>query len=86
MPTAEYNFPANPNNQLIINATTAPALGLVGARAAVEFGDNYEIAVFGRNLTNKRDYINILLVAPLGYNTGVRNEPTTYGLTATVKF
>lgn len=86
VPTAEYNFPANPNNQLIINATTAPALGLVGARAAVEFGDNYEIAVFGRNLTNKRDYINILLVAPLGYNTGVRNEPTTYGLTATVKF
>jgi iron complex outermembrane receptor protein len=86
VPTADYNFPANPSNQLIVDATTAPALGLFGARAAVEFNDHYEIAAFARNIGNKRSYTNILFVAPLGYNTGVRNEPTTYGITGTVKF
>lgn len=86
VPTAEYNFPANPSNKLIVDATTAPSLGLIGARAAVEFGGNYEVAAFARNIGNKRDFINILLVAPLGYNTGVRQEPTTYGISGTVKF
>ena len=84
--TAEYNFPANPSNAAIIAATTAPSLGLIGARASVEFAEHYEIAAFARNIGNKRDYINILLVAPLGYNTGVRQEPTTYGISGTIKF
>lgn len=85
VPTAEYNFPANPSNALIVANTTAKALGLLGARASVEFG-NFGIAVFGRNLTNERKYIQNLLVAPLGYATGIRQEPRTYGVTGTVKF
>lgn len=84
--TAEYNFVGNPNNAAIIEATTAKALGMLGARASVEFGDNLELAVFGRNITNQRDYVQNLLVAPLGYITGIRNEPATYGVTASVKF
>jgi iron complex outermembrane receptor protein len=84
--SGDYNFPANPSNQQIIAATTAPALGLIGARASLEFNENYEIATFARNIGNKRSYTGILLVAPLGYATGVRNEPTTYGITGTVKF
>ncbi len=84
-PTADYFFAANPQNGAIVDATTAKALGLLGARASVEFG-NFGIAVFGRNLTNKRDYVQNLLVAPLGYITGIRNEPRTYGITGTVKF
>lgn len=84
--TAEYNFTANPNNNAIIAATTANALGMLGARASFEFGDHFEIAVFGRNLTNQRDYVQNLLVAPLGYITGIRNEPRTYGVTASFEF
>jgi iron complex outermembrane recepter protein len=84
--TSEYNFVANPQNAAIIAATTAPALGEVGARAAITFADNYEIAVYGRNLTNDRSYVQNLLVAPLGYITGIRNQPATYGVTASVKF
>ena len=84
--TAEYNFVANPNNDAIIAATTAKALGMLGARASVEFGDNLELAVFGRNITNRRNYVQNLLVAPLGYITGIRNEPATYGVTASFKF
>ena len=39
-----------------------------------------------RNITNQRDYVQNLLVAPLGYITGIRNEPATYGVTASFKF
>ena len=85
VPTTEYNFPANPQNQQIVDATTAKAIGLLGARAEIEFG-NFGLAVFGRNLTNERKYIQNLLVAPLGYATGIRQEPRTYGVTGTVKF
>jgi len=68
-----------------VEATTAKALGTVGARASVDFG-NFGVAIFGRNLTNERDFVQNLLVAPLGYITGIRNEPRTYGVTGTVKF
>jgi iron complex outermembrane recepter protein len=83
--TGDYFFAANPENAAIVNATTAPALGLLGARASIGF-DNFELAVFGRNITNRRDYVQNLLVAPLGYVTGIRNEPATYGVTGTVRF
>jgi iron complex outermembrane recepter protein len=84
-PTADYFFAANPQNQAIVDATTAKALGQVGARASIDFG-NFGLAVFGRNLTNNRAFVQNLLVAPLGYITGIRNEPATYGVTGTVKF
>ncbi|NBU84853.1 MAG: TonB-dependent receptor [Sphingomonadaceae bacterium] len=84
-PTADYFFAANPQNAAIVEATTAKALGTVGARASVDFG-NFGVAIFGRNLTNERDFVQNLLVAPLGYITGIRNEPRTYGVTGTVKF
>jgi iron complex outermembrane receptor protein len=41
--------------------------------------------VFGRNLTNERKFVTNLLVAPVGYITGIRQEPRTYGVTGTVK-
>lgn len=84
-PTADYFFAANPQNAAIVDTTTAKALGQVGARASVEFG-NFGIAIFGRNLTNERKYVQNLLVAPLGYITGIRNEPRTFGITGTVKY
>lgn len=86
VPTAEYNWVGNPNNDAIIEATTAKALGMLGARASVEFGDNLELSIFGRNITNERKYVQNLLVVPLGYIAGIRNEPATYGVSASVKF
>jgi iron complex outermembrane receptor protein len=70
-----------------VAAATRNAMGLLGARASVSFNDDrYEIAVFGRNLTNRRTFVSNLLVAPVGYVSGIRMEPTTYGVTATVNF
>lgn len=83
---SEYNWVANPLNNAIIEATTAPAQGLLGARATVEIGDTYEVAVWGRNIANDRSYVSSLAVLPLGYITGTPNEPATYGVTATIKF
>lgn len=84
--TGEYNWTPNPQNDAIIAVTTAPAIGLLGARATITVGDNYEVSVFGRNITNERSFVNNLLVAPIGYAFGTRMEPATYGLTGTVKF
>ena len=86
LPTWPYQFPQNPQNSAIVAATTAPAIGLLGARAALEIGDNYEIAVFGRNITNEQKFINATFVAPLGFVAGSQQEPRTFGVTGTVKF
>ncbi|PKB14347.1 iron complex outermembrane receptor protein [Novosphingobium kunmingense] len=77
----------NTQNDQVIATTTRPAMGILGARAALSFNDDmFEIAVFGRNITNNRAYYNPLLVAPVGYVQSSRMEPATYGVTATVNF
>jgi iron complex outermembrane recepter protein len=85
--TDPYNFPANPNNDFVLSGTTAPAYGLLGARATLEIGENYEVSVFGRNLTNSRAVVSTLFVRPVGFgaNTSTQ-EPLTYGLSGTVRF
>lgn len=89
VPTGSTAVPGavNTQNQAIVDTTTRPANGILGARASLGFMDDmYELAVFGRNITNNRDYYNPLLVAPVGYVQSSRMEPATYGVTATVKF
>ncbi|MEZ5710979.1 MAG: TonB-dependent receptor [Blastomonas sp.] len=77
----------NTQNAAIIAATTRKAQDLIGARASLSFNDDaYEVAIFGRNLTNDRTFVNNLLVAPVGYISGSRNEPRTYGVSVTAKF
>lgn len=77
----------NTQNDAILDATTRPSGGFLNARIALGFNeDSYEIALFGRNLTNNRQHNSPLLVAPLGYVQSSRNEPATYGVTATVRF
>lgn len=97
-PTAPYFWAGNPatsttaavpnsQNEAIVAATTRPAQGFLGARASLSFDDDrYEVAVFGRNITNNRDYSSNLLVAPVGYVSGIRTEPATYGVTVSAKF
>lgn len=84
-PVSEYNWVPNPQNETIKEMTTAKALGLLGARIAVEYG-NFELAVYGRNLTNERKYVTNLAVLPLGYITGIRQEPRTFGVSGSFKF
>ncbi len=86
VPLDIYNYTPNPENAAIIAATNGPSLGLMNARASVEFLDRFEIGVFARNLTNERKFVQNQLVAPLGYISATYNEPRTYGVTASVKF
>jgi iron complex outermembrane recepter protein len=86
VPLDIYNYAPNPNNAAIIAATTGPSLGLLNARASVQFMDRFEIGVFGRNITNERKFSQNQLVAPIGYISATYNEPMTYGVSASVEF
>ena len=72
----------------LLEATTTRAHGIVNARAAVAFGpeENYEIAVWGRNVFNVRRTGYVLYLGGLNYVGASWNDPATYGVTATVKF
>lgn len=65
-----------------------PESGSLNARLGYSFaGDRFEIAVFGRNLLDNRDLNNALLVEnPYGYVSARYREPTTYGVSASVRF
>ncbi|MCC2980289.1 TonB-dependent receptor [Sphingomonas sp. IC4-52] len=72
----------------IMTALTRPAGGEMNARLAVTFNDEaVEVAVFGRNILNRRVLgTGLLFDAPLNVAVAQRNDPATYGLSATVKF
>jgi iron complex outermembrane recepter protein len=70
-----------------IDSSTDPAHWLINARGSISFmNDKYELAVWGKNLTNKRDNIVGLPIAPLGETANIKREPRSFGVTATVKF
>lgn len=74
--------------QALLDAAKARAYGVTNARVTLSFGpdDNYEVAVFGRNIFDERVANYALYLGGLNY-VGVRwNEPATYGVSATVKF
>jgi len=85
VPLDQYFYAPNPENAAIVQATTGPALGLVNARASIAFR-NFEIGVYGRNLTNERKMVQNQFVAPVGYISTTYSEPRTYGVTASVSF
>jgi iron complex outermembrane receptor protein len=71
----------------IIKNTTDPSHWLINARASVSFDDDtYELAVWGKNLGDKRDLVVALPITALGEVAGERREPRTVGVTATIKF
>lgn len=83
----QYNTPRDPNNAIIIAGTTAPRAGVLSARAALSFADEaYEVALFGRNITNNRSVIGALYVPGLTYVSQTTREPATYGVTFTARF
>lgn len=84
-PLDPYYYAANPENAAIVKNTTAPALGLVNARASVKY-NNFEIAVYGRNLTNERKYVQNQQVVAVGYISATYSEPRTFGVEASYSF
>ncbi len=69
-------------------ALTTRAHGITNARASLAFGpnDNYEIAVWGRNIFDERATMYTLFLGGLNYVGTSWNDPATYGVTASVKF
>lgn len=94
--TALYSYrtlqTGNALNDSITNAVakalTRPAGGELNGRVGMSFADEtIEIALFGRNILNRRvDVAGLLFGAPLFAAMGKRNDPATYGVTATFKF
>lgn len=72
----------------IADALTRPAGGELNGRLAVTLAnDAVELAVYGRNILDRRVYISgLLFPAPLNAAMGKINDPATYGVTATFKF
>lgn len=76
------------NAQAILDATTTRAHGITNVRASLAFGnnDNYEIALFGRNIFDERATQYTLFLGGLNYVGTSWNDPATYGVTGTIKF
>jgi iron complex outermembrane receptor protein len=68
----------------VLAATQKAPGGFLGVRATLGIGDNFEIAVFGRNILDKRVLVHTLFVTD--YASSIRNDPATYGVTGTVRF
>ncbi len=76
-------------SQAIIDATTIPSAGLLGARLTFGFDeDKYKLSFWGRNLTNDRGIVQALILnAPQrNYTSGLRRDPATYGVTLSASF
>ena len=63
------------------------SLGLLNARVAVSFGPerNFELALWGKNLTGDQEQQYTLLLSNIYVGTSY-NEPRSYGVTGTFKF
>ncbi|KRB83025.1 hypothetical protein ASE00_13640 [Sphingomonas sp. Root710] len=64
-----------------------PSYGLLNARLALTIRNNTEIAIWGKNLTDKR-YLNSILDLSdsLGFMNGKVGDPRTYGISVTHNF
>jgi iron complex outermembrane receptor protein len=70
-----------------LRGATDQAHWLINARAALTVMDGaLELAVWGKNLTDKRDYVAGLTLPVLGYSAAGAREPRTFGVTGTLKF
>ena len=65
----------------------AESYWLFDARIAVGADDEkWEIAIWGRNLSDNRHVVQGLDVASLGFGNRNYNAPRTYGVTGTIRF
>lgn len=94
---ARYTAPAStPGGQgfttaqanALLDATTTKAGGFTNARASLAFGpeNNYEIAVWGKNVFDVRRTGYVLFLGGINYVGATWNDPATYGVTVSAKF
>jgi len=70
-----------------LRGATDRAHWLINARAALTVMDGaLELAIWGKNLSNKRDYVAGLTLPVLGFSAAGAREPRTFGATGTFKF
>ena len=72
----------------IYDAMTTKSHGITNARLGFAFGadDNYELALWGRNVFDVRRTGYVLFLNGVNYIGASWNDPATYGVTATIKF
>jgi iron complex outermembrane receptor protein len=75
-----------PNSAAAINSFTTPAAAIVGANVGMTFKNGLDVTLWGRNLTNNRDFTQNLYIGSLGLTSSTRREPVTYGGTVSFKF
>ena len=78
-----FNNPALPQ---VTDVAIGEAAGILGARATLSVTDQFDLTVWGKNLTDEDAYVNTLLIGGLGYASVIPREPLTYGITATYRF
>lgn len=71
-----------------LEAIITPSLDMLNARASVTFGpdENFEVAVWGKNILDDRIPLYTLYLGGLNYVGSYYNDPATYGATGTVRF
>ncbi len=86
-PVPSLGVPCIPLPAAELTAQIAPAAGILGARVGISFNDDrYSIDVWGRNLTDNRDYNSAFNVSPFGLTSAIRRDPATYGVSLSVKY
>ena len=81
-----FNSEVSTGPAALQDAITSPASGVLNARVGLDFGNGFELALWGRNVLDNRDNLTALYVSNFGYVQGQSREPATYGITGTYRF
>ena len=81
-----FNSEVSTGSDALQDAITSPASGALNARVGIDFGNGFELAVWGRNVLDNRDNRTALYISNFGYVQGQSREPATYGITGTYRF
>jgi iron complex outermembrane receptor protein len=68
------------------DAITSPSSDTVNVRLGLDFKNGWDVAFWGRNITDDRSKTGALYLSNFGYVNGIFREPATYGLTLTRSF
>ena len=80
IPQNDYNNPAYADNATFVEVTTLPAAGILNGRLSLTTHSGWELALYGRNLTNNQKPSFIAsLPPPLAWSAVNYREPRTFG-------
>lgn len=82
-PVDVYNNRSDPYLADVLKWTARDAHGILNARVSLSENERFEVALFGRNLTNERYRVTNLVIPPsfgVGSIYNVMSDPATYGV------